>query len=105
MNIDAITISYLQSVVKTAKLVGIDSVIIEPNVVRGFDEAGVVILQTKDVPDMPFGSIGMNRLDIFASRYDLLKTQDKFSVDVELDDDQKCVKSIIMKAKGTKIDY
>ena len=52
-----------------------------------------------------FGSIGMNRLDIFVSRYELLRTQEKFSVEVDIDEDAGCVRSIIMKAKGTKIDY
>jgi hypothetical protein len=69
------------------------------------DDNSVVILQTKDVPDMPFGSIGMNRLDVFASRYDLLRSQEKFSIEVAIDDDANCVRSIIMKAKGTKLDY
>lgn len=106
MKLDAITISYIQTVVKTAKLVNIDSIIIEPNIVRAIaEDNSVVILQNKDVPDMPFGSIGMNRLDIFNSRYELLKMQDKFSVDVDIDEDAKCARSIIMKAKGTKIDY
>lgn len=106
MKLDAITISYLQTVVKTAKLVNIDSLIIEPNLVRAIaDDNSVVILQNKDVPDMPFGSIGMNRLDVFASRYELLKMQEKFSVEADIDDDAKCVRSITMKAKGTKIDY
>lgn len=106
MKLDAITISYLQTVVKTAKLVNIDSVIIEPNIVRAIaDDNSVVILQNKDVPDMPFGSIGMNRLDLFNSRYELLRSQEKFSVEADIDEDAKCVRSIIMKAKGTKIDY
>lgn len=106
MKLDAITISYLQTVVKTAKLVNIDSVIIEPNIVRAIaDDNSVVILQNKDVPDMPFGSIGMNRLDTFNSRYELLRTQEKFGVEVDIDEDAKCVRAIIMKAKGTKIDY
>jgi hypothetical protein len=106
MKLDAITISYIQTVVKTAKLVNIDNVIIEPGMVRAYDqENGVIILQDKDVPEMPFGSIGMTRLDIFVSRYDLLRTQDKFSIEVDIDEDAKCVRGIIMKAKGTKIDY
>lgn len=107
MKIDAITNSFIQNVVKTAKLIDIDSVAIEPQQVRGWSEAtGVVLNQTgKEVPDMPFGSIGMNRLDLFSSRYELLKNQEKFSIEVELDADAKCARAIIMKAKGTKIDY
>lgn len=107
MKIDAVTNSYIQNVVKTAKLIDVDSIAIEPQQVRGWnEETGVILHQSgKEVPDMPFGSIGMNRLELFTSRYELLKNQDKFSIEVELDADAKCVRAIIMKAKGTKIDY
>lgn len=106
MKLDAITIDYIQNIIKTAKLVDIDSVIIEPNMVRAISaNNAVVILQIKDVPDMPFGSIGMNRLDVFNQRYEILRTQDKFTIEAEIDVDAKCARSIIMKAKGTKIDY
>ncbi len=107
MKLDAISLEYILNVVKTAKLVNIESVIIEPNAVRAIkqDDSSVVILQTTDVPDMPFGSIGMTRLDVFNSRYELLRTQDNFSIDVQIDEDANCARSIIMKAKGTKTDY
>jgi hypothetical protein len=106
MKLDANTITYIQNVVKTAKLVNIDSFIIEPNLVRGLAaDNSAVIVHSKDVPDMPFGSIGMNRLDIFTARFEVLKTQPNFSMEVDIDADQKCVRSIIMKAKGSKVDY
>lgn len=106
MKLDAITVGYIQTVVKTAKLVNIDSIIIEPNMVRAIsDDTSVVILQSENVPDMPFGSIGMNRLDVFAQRYEVLRTQDNFSIDADIDEDNKCARGIIMKAKGTKLDY
>ncbi len=106
MKLDKNTVSFIQTVVETAKLVGIDSLIIEPNLVRAADDNNTVILiQNKDVPEMPFGSIGMNRLDIFTSRYDIAKTQDSFTIEAEVDDGSKFARGIIMKAKGLKIDY
>lgn len=106
MKLDLITLTYIQNVVRTAKLVNIDSIIIEPNIVRAISEDNsVVILQNKDVPDMPFGSIGMNRLDVFAARYEVLRSQDNFSIEVEVDTDSNCARGIVMKAKGTKLDY
>lgn len=106
MKLDAITIAYIHTAVKTAKLVGTDAVIIEPGMVRAYhQDNGVAILQDKDVPEMPFGSIALARLDIFASRYDLVRTQTNFAMEVDIDEDANCVKSLIMKAKGTKIDY
>lgn len=106
MKLDKNTVSYIQTVVETAKLVGIDSVIIEPNLVRAIDDKNTVVInQDKDVPDMPFGSIGMNRLDIFTARYDIAKTSEGFTIEADVDDDSQFARSIIMKGKGMKIDY
>jgi len=106
MKLDLNTITFIQNVVKTAKLVGIDSFIIEPDMVRALaEDSSAIILQNKDVPDMPFGSIGMNRLDVFTARYDVIRNQNNFSMEADIDADAKCVRSLVMKAKGTKIDY
>lgn len=106
IKLDKITVSYIQTVVETAKLVGIDSIIIEPNLVRAIDDKKTVVInQNKDVPEMPFGSIGMNRLDIFSARYDIAKTQDNFTIEADVDVGSQFARAIIMKAKGMKIDY
>jgi hypothetical protein len=117
MKLDANTISYLNDVVKTAQLIGCDEIMIEPERVRGIDEARTVcILQTESVPDMPFGSIGLNRLSVFQSRYEIAKVQDNFSIEaeeavakIEQDDgtkvDMPIARALTMKGKGTKIQY
>lgn len=106
MKLEAATIEYINSVVKTAQLIGIDNIIIEPDTVRAIDEAKtVVILQTKDVPDMPFGSIGLNRIGVFQSRYDIARVQDKFTMEAVIDDDNEFARALTMKGKGVKIDY
>lgn len=107
MKLDQENLDYILNVVKTAKLVGIEGIAIEPNLVRGYDlkNNSVLILQTVNVPDMSFGSIGMGRLDIFSARYEILRTQDKFSIEADIDMDAQCTRSLILKAKGTKIDF
>ena len=117
MKLDANTISYINDVVKTAQLIGCEDIMIEPGRVRGIDEARtVVILQTKDVPDMPFGSIGLNRLSVFMSRYEIARVQDNFTIEVaedvakiKQDDDtmldMPIARSLTMRGKGTKIEY
>ena len=86
MKLDANTISYINDVVRTAQLIGCEDVMIEPGRVRGMDEAQtVVMLQTENVPDMPFGSIGLNRLSVFQSRYDIARVQDGFYIDADSD--------------------
>ena len=105
MKLDTETISYMQNIVNTANMVGIDSIIIEPNLIRAIDENRCVVLhQTEDVEDLPFGSIGLNRISVFTSRLDIAKTQEKFAVEA-VEGDNDYAKSITMKGKGMKIDY
>jgi hypothetical protein len=106
MKLDVDTIAYIQKVVKTAQMVGIDNVIIEPNITRAIDDDKTVVLfQNENVPDMPFGSIGLNRIGVFMSRLDIAKTQDGFSIESDSPEGSEFVRSLTMKAKGVKIDY
>lgn len=109
MNIDKTSLAYIQNVVRTAELVKIGNIIIEPDRVRAIDEDRTVILfQNKDVPSMIFGSIGLNRIDDFSSRFDIARSIDNFQVDVLVEgDDTKTsfARALTMKAKGIKIDY
>jgi hypothetical protein len=106
MKLDNATIKYLNNAVSVAQLVGIDDMIIEPGLVRAMDDAKtVIILQNEDVPDMLFGTIGLNRLSTYKTRYDVAHTQDNFTMDAVTDDNGEFVRSIAMKGKGIKIDY
>lgn len=106
MKLDVNTIAYIQKVVKTAQLVGIDNVIIEPNLTRAIDDDKTVVLfQDENVPDMPFGSIGLNRISVFMSRLDIAKTQEGFTIESDSPEGSEFVRSLTMKAKGVKIDY
>ncbi len=106
MKLDPESVAYILNVVKTARLVDIDNIIIEADLVRAMDDASTVVLfQNEDVPDMPFGSIGLTRVDVFMARYDIASSQDKFSIEAEVKDDDEFARAIIMKGKGIKIDY
>ncbi len=99
-------IDFIENVVKTGQSINIDNVIIEPGMVRAIDDARTVVLyQNKDVPDMPFGSIGLNRISVFLSRLEIGKTQDNFTLDVISSDDDDYARSVVIKSTGTKIDY
>lgn len=108
MKLDKETIEYIVNVVRTAKQIGIEDVIIEPNLVRAIDSLkAVVINQTKNVPNMVFGSIGLTRIDQFLSRYELVRNLEH-TVEAITDtghDGKDLAKSLLMKAKGIKIDY
>jgi len=99
-------IDFIETVVKTGQSVNIDNVIIEPDMVRAIDDARTVVLyQDSDVPEMPFGSIGLNRISVFLSRLEIAKTQDNFTLDVVVNDGEEYARSIAMKGTGLKVDY
>lgn len=108
MKVDAASLAYIENVVATAQLIGIDNIIIEPDRVRAVDQdSTVILLQTTNVPILPFGSIGLNRIDIFSSRYSIAKSVDNFEIDAAVDGlvDAQYVRALTMKGKGIKIDY
>lgn len=83
MKLNAKCLAYIINVVKTAKTLKIQNVIIEPGKVRAMDDnQSVVIFQDEDVPTFEFGSIGLNRLEVFISRFDIIRSTDSFSIDV-----------------------
>ncbi len=83
MNVDAQSLLFIQNVVKTAKVFKIQNIIIEPGKVRGMDDdQTVVIYQDQNVPNMVFGSIGLNRLDVFSSRFDIIRATAGFNIEV-----------------------
>lgn len=103
-------LDYIEKVVGVAKLAGIDTVIIETDRVRGVDDDKTVfILQNEDVPDLPFGAMGMTRISVWSSRYDIAKSTASYSVEANIDDENKdepsFVRSLSLKGKGIKIDY
>lgn len=97
-------VDYISNVVKTANIVAVDSVIIEPNMVRSInDDRTVGIYSNKDVPDVPFGSIGLTRIQDLSSRFAIAKEVDNFSVEVDGNDEH--ITMFKLNAKGLKIEY
>lgn len=111
MNVNASDLQYIEKVIKVADVVGIESIIIEPERVRATSDTGeVFILHTDNVPDMPFGSIGISRTSIFKSRYDVVKSlATKYTAStnkVTLDGQPvEFARSIEMVAPKVSIDY
>ena len=105
MLLDKIIIDKIQSIIQTAQLVGIDSVIVSKEMVRATNiENTVIIFHGEDI-DLPFDAIALNRLPTFASRLELAAAGEKFQIDATVDDNEEFAKSLTMKNKKTKIDY
>lgn len=99
-------VEYIQSVVRVCRLVGIESVIIEQGLVRGtHGDRTVALIHSEDVPDLPFGAIGLTRLDVLQSRFDVIKNVKNVSIEANLKDNTNFIFSLTMKGQGIKIDY
>ena len=99
-------VGFIEKVIKAANIVGIDNIILEADCVRAMDsDQTVVILETENIPEFDFNSIGLNRVNILASRLDIAKTQEKFHIDALMDDNNEFVRSLTMKGTGSKIEY
>ena len=105
MNLSKETVEYIQKIVDTAQLVGIDEVVVEADSIRAVDENRTVVICHGDgLPNFEFGAIGLSRLSTFKSRLAIAEGQDGFKVEAETRDDDS-VMSLKFKGKGTKIDY
>lgn len=116
-------IEFIQRVIKTAMLVDIENIIIEPGKVRAMDEAQTVVLfQDNNIPNLSFGSIGINRINTFNDRVELAKTGDNFKVEATINGKNTdmgfdrwdpntdvlppmWIRSLLFTCKGMKIEY
>lgn len=106
MKLKASDIGFIEKVIKSASIVGIDNIIIESERVRAMDtDQTVVILEEDDIPEFEFNSLGLNRVNVLASRLDIAKTQEKFEIDAVMDDNNEFVRSLDMKGTGSKINF
>ena len=93
----------------------INNIIIEPDRVRGIDDdSSVVMLHETDVPLLPFTSIGLNRIDVFISRFDIAASADNFEVEAIVAEPKTSTngepqlpfaRALMMQSKGIQIDY
>lgn len=110
MKLEEEIVNYIFNVVKTADIIGIESIIIEPEMVRSMNDSRTVGLWTdKDVPDMPFGSIGITRLHDLKTRFSIIEDLKEFNIEVTPDDNGEYAKQLVLSSKASgkrlKIDY
>lgn len=117
MKLDPESLDYLVEVVKATKALGVESLIIEPDCIRAADEdIKRVVLHKQNVKPMPFGSIGITRLDVFLDRYELAKTTAGMYIEYTTrgEDPMVCIKddknamfahTLQFKGKGLKLDF
>ena len=108
MKLQTESIDYLKNAITTAQLVGAETMVITPGLVRAMDEGrAVFILQNENVPDMEFGSIGLTRLPSLASRMRIAEEIKDYSISATTmnEDEDMFARALVMTAKGLKVDY
>lgn len=123
MKVTTEELDYIQTVIKVANMIDVQAVIIEPDKVRAMNESQTIFMfQDKGVPKLCFGSIGLNRMDIFTPRLTLAKSFDNFVVDATtVGEDNEIgfdkfvaggdnrppmwARSLTMTGKGAKLEY
>jgi hypothetical protein len=106
MKLDSKLLQYIENVVHTAQRVGIEDLIIEEGLIRAMDDNKTVVMHhSTNVPDLPFSSVGIGRINVFVSRLNIVKGQSDFEIDVTTHETEDYVKTMLMKAKGVKVDF
>jgi len=104
MKLSAEEVQFLETVITTGKSINIDNIIIEDGTIRAIDDDRTVVIYQQNTLEMPFGSIGLNRIGVLLSRLKVVKEKDDFSLDAIASEDEY-VRSIILRCNGTKVDY
>lgn len=99
------SLQFIQTAVNVAKLVGIDSIIIEPGRVRGISSNKAVSIFQENAPEFEFGSIGLTRIVTFQSRLDIIRSQKDYVIEAIIDEESPFVRSLVMRSNNMNIDY
>lgn len=106
MKLDQTTIDFIEKVTKIASIVDIGNVIISQDQVRAVDESKtVVILHNQQIPTLSFDAIAIPRVKDFVSRWDIVKSQNKFTVSTVEDQNNGFIRSLTLKGEGTKLEF
>lgn len=100
MKLDPELVEYLKKVLKTAQVLKFDNIVIEKEVVRGWNEDRTAVIADTNVPELPFNGIGIGGVGKLLNRMGLV---DNFTADYEMVNN--FVMSLELKAKGMSVKY
>lgn len=103
MKLNKDQIAFVRQVAETAQMINVESIIIEPDTVRGMNDSRSAVIFQAIPTDTNFGSIGLNRIDVLLSRLDIVEGDKKAEITVKMDGE--FVQSLMMKGNGAKINY
>jgi len=107
MKLSKVTALAIENILSTVKLIKVAELLITNDKVSGYnpDKTAFVLSDLSLTDD--FGEMGINRLQTFLSRFNLIKDDDNAVITAEIDgvDDDKFVKQMNFKSKALNIQY
>jgi hypothetical protein len=107
MKLSQDSIKKLDALLQAAAYVNIDKLILSKNSIRGIDDKkSVALITDQNVPDFGDFEVGLNRLPVLADRLNLVKNDDKCTVDV-VESAQRLgeVQSLTLASTSAKVQY
>lgn len=99
-------VDLIANTIETAQLAGIESLIIEPKMIRGINEQkSAVLIETSNVISTLPAPTALTRLSAFMSRYTVAKTQDDLTIDLDIDTANQFVRSFTFNSSKLKVEY
>lgn len=99
----------LLEVIQAANSIGIESLLIDEESIRGTGADKTLLLIDKNVPDMSeLGSMGINRVNVLSSRMGLVKDDKDLNIDANIrveDNGDKMVDKLTLKNKRTTVEF
>lgn len=101
-------VQWLDNLLKVARIVGIEDVIVQKDTTRAVDSnQTTLIFHPGGMPDMPCDALGLTRTNVLQARLDLMKDEESFviSLDVDTSTDTSFCRSMKMSSGKVAVDY
>jgi len=97
----------IENILSTVKLIKVADLLITNDKVSGYNPDKTAFIMSELDLDEDFGSIGINRLQTFLSRFNLIKDDENVEITaiVDGDDDDKITKELKFKTKTVNMQY
>ena len=106
MKLDKKAMEFIYNYTKVVKELGAEQIVFEQDIAKSRDEtSAIVALLTDGLPDFPFELLGINRINTFLARYNLVGENARFDLVTRELNGKEVVTSINMKGKKVNAEY
>lgn len=100
MKLEPALLDFLKRALRTAQLLKFEDFVIEQDCVRGWNASRTAIIADRNVPELPFTGIGINRVAKLLQR---LAMMDTYTLDLEIKNE--FVMGLVIKGDGATMKY